>query len=96
MGWTTPPKPLMLPEAYKNKIERSGGRPKYRIIKLSEYIYYIEIKTWYGWRKLKTRDKEQLTFRKEELAEKYVVMLLQDEENNKEFKGKKKVVNEFY
>ena len=94
MGWTTPPKPLMPPEDTTTYLTYLYSRPKYRIIKLSEYIYYIEIKTWYGWRKLKTRDKAQLTFRKEELAEKYVVMLLQDEENNKEFKGKKKVVKE--
>ena len=96
MGWTTPPKPLMLPEAYKNKIERSGGRPKYRIIKLSEYIYYIEIKTWYGWRKLKTPYSELRVFRRYLDAEDIVKVFQEQDIQKKQLKRKKKIVKEFY
>jgi len=109
MSFTTPKKPF-LPVVDKNKIERFSdtttylkfrSKPKYRIIRLALEKYYIQIKTWYGWKKYKEFEPSSLRNRSicvyfEYLAqaEKKVIELKQRGINKK--KQKKEVVKEFY
>ena len=86
MGWTTPPKPLMPPEDTTTYLTYLYSRPKYRIIKLSEYKYYIEIKTWYGWRKLKTPYSELRVFRRYLDAEDIVKVFQEQDIQKKQLK----------